>query len=362
MSVLLGYLGRARAPRPIPNSTKAQAMTDPADLDSTHVHDAPVRTGRSRWLTWVAGVVGLLLVGGAVGHFVTPPTVMGQPVLAVPTKEDLVGEGAAAGAGMPDVLGLDEVAARRALADAGIDANVAVKERAAAGPAGLVVDQEPNAGDLPPEQVRLVVSRRASTPEVVDKPIADARGILEKLGAVVRVERVVRPDRQPGRVLGSAPAAGEPLGQTVVLQVSDPGQALSLADLEMIDGDCDEMSDGSVNGHALQSSISCSPYSESPSYGVWNLGRKVAALTAVLGVEDTGTAASGRVTIIADGDVVLDRTVTFGTDHEVRVPLDGVLRLRIETTSNSDDGPTVVIGDAALVSTQKALGQLEGAQ
>lgn len=320
------------------------------------------RGTHARWVVWVCGAVGLLLIGGAVGHFVSPPTVAGQPVLAVPTQDDLADEDASDGTSMPDVLGLGEAAARRALADAGIDATIRTTQRSAAGPAGLVLDQEPGPGDPPREQVGLVLSRRASMPQVSDMSLADARGALEQLGAVVRVDRVVRPDQKPGRVLDSAPTAGEPLGPTVVLQVSDPGQAIGLAELEMIDGDCDQVSGGSVNGRTLASSIACSPTSDSPSHGVWNLGRKVAVLTAVLGVEDTGTAAPGRVRILADDEVVLDRTVEFGTDVEVRLPVDGILRLRVETTTTSEDEPTVVLGDAMLVSSQKALAQLRDAQ
>lgn len=315
--------------------------------------------------TWVCvAVVGLLLVGGAVGHVITPPSVTAGPVLP-PLEVSAAPLPEAQDAAMPDVLGLEPDIATRVLADAGIDADIELEEEPAAGDVGRVVGQDPIPGtQLAADQavdVVLQVSTTAEMPDLTGASADDARADLEALGAIVTYEPVVRPAMRPRLVLASQPTAGSPVPEVVILQVTDPGQSVGLDLLSMLDYDsCGSEDEVSISGQLLAAGIVCEPYRDSPAYAVWNLSRKAVLLTGTLGLEDRGETGAAQVRIIVDGTVMWNRTVTFGSATPLRIPVGDALRVRIETTTSTEDAaPRVVFGDLSALGRPEAIAALE---
>ena len=249
----------------------------------------------------------------------------------------------------------------------GTPVTVSFREQRAAGVTDLVVAQSPDPGAALGSTgdgavtVTVTVATPARMPDLRGKPVGRARTLLEQLGAVVIVRRVVRPAAPPGLVAASVPASGRPVPDTVSLAVNDPGESLSLALLDAVDDDgCGDDDGLSVNGHRVGPSVVCEPHRGSRATGTWNLGRKAALLTFLLGIEDAGVTDPVHLKVLGDGKVLLERDVTFGNSASVRVDVAGVLRLRVEATTRSEDGPVLVLGDAALVGRAEDLADLQG--
>lgn len=317
---------------------------------------------RTTWLCVAAA--GLLLVGGAAGHLVTPPSVSAGPVLP-PLEVSAAALPDAQASSMPDVLGLEPDIAIRVLTDAGIDAEIELEKEPAAGNVGRVVGQDPIPGaQLSGDRAVAVVlqlSTAAEMPDLTGVSADAARADLEALGAIVTYEPVVRPAMQPRLVLGSQPDAGGPVSEVVVLQVTDPGQSVGLDQLSMLDYDsCGSEQDVSVSGQALAAGIVCDPDRGSPSHAEWNLSRKVVLLTGTVGLEDRGETGAAQVRVIVDGTAVWERAVPFGTATPLRIPVVDALRVRIEaTTSAANTAPTVVFGDLSAVGRPDAIAALQ---
>ncbi len=321
------------------------------------------RTARP-WLrpvAWVAGALGLLLVGATAGQLLFPRTVV-EPG-AVPT---VVAEPIATAAPVaPDVLGLDEATARRVLSDAGLAVEVVTTTAPAAGPEGLVVAQDPLPGDEPGPTVTLTLATTIAVPAgAVGVGVEEARTVLESLGAVVRVTRTVDPTAREGVVLSADPAPGQPLGTTVTLVVAEAGEGVLLTQLRRVDStSCSSVSEGTINGAVVQDSVVCDePSSEPRTAGAsWVLARSGSVLEATLGMLDRGEQGTAVLRVIGDDRLLSETPVAYGGTAPLRVDVRGVLRVRIEVQITGGD-PTVVVGDGRVVGTAEQVAALLAAQ
>ncbi|WP_199421581.1 PASTA domain-containing protein [Actinotalea solisilvae] len=311
---------------------------------------------------WAAAVVGLLLVGVAAGQLLFPRTVVEaapQPTADVEALPQVASV-------MPDLLGLDEATARRALSDAGVTAEVTLTRTPAAGAEGLVVAQEPMPGLEPRASVTLTLSTMVTVPtEVVGaSSVDDARELLESLGAVVRVTEVVDPGAVEGVVLSADPAPGQPLGAAIDLVVAAAGEGVLLTQLDEVDSDrCSTISDGTLDGVAVQDSVSCEgPSTEPRTAGIeWVVARSASVLETMLGVLDRGEPGTAVVRVIGDEALLAETPVAYGASTPLRLDVRGVLRLRVEVQVTGGD-PTVVLGDGRVVGTADQVAALLAAQ
>jgi eukaryotic-like serine/threonine-protein kinase len=140
---------------------------------------------------------------------------------------------------VPNVVGLPFEQARERLEEAGLQARrfgVFSEE-----PEGVVVAQNPAAGDRAPEDtpVRVNVSRgtgRVEVPDVVGRTAADAGSILRRAGLQPRTFQV--PSDEPrGEVVAQSPAAGSEIarGDSVRINVSNGQGAQEPAEAEVPD-------------------------------------------------------------------------------------------------------------------------------
>lgn len=265
---------------------------------------------------------------------------------------------------MPDVRGMREDAARAAVADAGIPVDVVqVSERGAAGQAGVVIEQVPAFGTEKPAQVELVISRKATVPDVIGLAEAEAYAQLRELGPVVEVTRVYRPGADPGVAVGVDPAVGTRLGDSVELLVSEAAASVFLSELDTVDGSC-RTGPVDVNGSRYDNSLSCGAGSE-PTAVAWVLGRKVDELSGTVGVPDDGPADSEvEVVVFADGKKVRSVRAAYGSTTPLTATLTGALRMEIRVRAlNAEEeswgsAATAVLGDARLSGSSGAIDEL----
>lgn len=306
--------------------------------------------------------VGLLGVGIAIGWHL-----MGNKDL--PTAEASVIEvpipeyGADSQSSMPDVRGLDEDAARSALADAGIPVSVlAIRNRGAAGQPGLVIEQQPAFGTKNPAKVELVVSKRAVVPNVVGMDDSDAYSSLRALGA--RVESIPKyvPGTDPGIAVKVSPKPGSDLGDSVKVYVSEAAASTYLASVPTVEGAC-RTGAAQLNGQTYQDSVLCS-VAAGPASVVWVVGRKADRLTAMLGVPDDGPdGVKVTATVYADGRPVAKALASYGKPTELKADLAGALRIEVRLSISDSVGGesgsiTTVLGDARLFGSTAAIGEL----
>lgn len=314
--------------------------------------------GRERVILGGVGAVGLMLVGGAIGHVISPPTWAGEHVItaaAVPDEET-----DAPVARMPDINGLELPTARRVLSEYGVEAKVTTRERPAAGPVGLVVEQQPAAGDDVGDSVTLTTSTAADMPDLAGSREAVARSTLEGLGAFVRIEPVVDP-RNAGEVLTTVPAAGQPLGLVATLRVAIDGVGLDLSQLDLAGySECDVSSDSTttLGGKEVADTLACFP-DDAPAFVAYAVRKRADVFEATLGIDDQHDAGSANVRVLADGKLVGSWDVGANTATPIRVVLRGATRLRLEVIARAG-APRVVFGSARLVGQQAQLDELVG--
>ena len=143
---------------------------------------------------------------------------------------------AAARVEVPLLVGLREQRALEVLRDAGLQPGE-TSRRAGTKPAGVVTEQEPEAGARVAEgmDVALVVSQgppRETVPDLVGERVDQAVGDLEQAGFESSVGRVFA-EEPAGVVVEQAPQAGTKLkeGATVALQVSKGPEPVPVPDL-----------------------------------------------------------------------------------------------------------------------------------
>lgn len=312
-----------------------------------------------RWAYWLVAILGILLIGAAGGHFVSPRTAEGEQILPEPPTEtatvDDIGPTV-----MPDLIGLDVDTSRLVLSEYGVVGEVTTSTAQYAGPAGLVVSQNPAPGETGGADglesgVELTLSAAAPMPDLAGKKMTEARDILARLGSVSRLEYVIRPGKAPGVIVDTEPAAGKPLDLLSLLTVTSAGDGLSLDQLDAVDDDRCESNDDqtTIGGQEVFATFLCRPQGPGePAFVEYAVRNKAAYLDATLGLDDSGDGGDVEVRAIVDGNLIDTWTVTFGTAQPIRVLLTGALRLRLEVTTTSSSGDLeaqVVFGDAQLV-------------
>lgn len=305
-------------------------------------------------------LVGVLVVGFGLGWTASRIAGPGElpnttvEVVAAPTD---AGEGTVA---VPDVRGLLLVDARQALADAGLPPDaVTTTDAPAALPAGTILRQDPVGGTEGANAVTLFVAVPGTVPDVVGAPAAGAVQILQDLGTAVRQVPRYTPGTPEGTVLAVEPPAGWPLAEEVVLTVSGPPGSVYLAQLDRVEGSC--AGDGAgVDGQPYDNSVVCST-SSAGSTTVYLLNRQVTSLEGVVGMADTSDpAATAAVRIVADGQVLLERTVAYGSAVPFELAVTGALRLEVSySTAGEVPSGRLVLGDARLVGDPAGIDALD---
>lgn len=315
-------------------------------------------TALSPPLLIASGTAVLSLVGGLLIGTMIP--VGSQPTPVQVTVLPQAGAGAQTEVVMPDVRGLTEPQARQALADHGIPgAAVTVNRRPHLANEGIVVAQDPIAGTAGPTKVVLSLPEKAYMPKLAGTPEAQARATLQELGAEVSLIREYEASAVVGSVLRSTPAEGKAVTEEVTLVVAAPPASVALSDIDS-SGSCSG-GNAAINGTAFTMSTNCSAYTDG-NETVWLLNRRVAELTATIGVEDhSDPKARIRITITGDGKRLYRRDVHYGASHALSVKLRGVLRLVISVTrqDSGSDSANLALGDGALLGAQPDLDKLE---
>jgi beta-lactam-binding protein with PASTA domain len=156
-----------------------------------------------RW-PWIALLIALLIAGGALAYFLTPP--------------DLVD--------VPDVSGKSEAQATLDLRDAGFNVDTVQRQNDGV-PDGTVIDSDPSAGEQADKgsTVTIFVSTGPGTvavPRVTGLPVADAKAKLKESGFNSEVSKQASKSVDAGTVINTDPGQGTNLqaGETVTLIVS----------------------------------------------------------------------------------------------------------------------------------------------
>lgn len=259
---------------------------------------------------------------------------------------------AAAGYPMPDVRGLTTETATTVLADLAVAPGaVRLVEQAAAGPAGVVIEQSPVHGAEPIADVTLTVTIPTTVPDVAGRTRDEVIDELAKLGAEVVEEFSYVPGQSAGTVLSSEPAAGQPLPASVKIVVAESPAVVHLAELSTVDGSC-STDETSIDGGQFDRSVVCRASGDESSVS-WVVARAAERLRGVVGVPDTGLPSTKvRVKIFGDGKELKAVTAKYGDAVDLDVPIDGVLRLTVSVrlTNGEDDWSSsdVAFGDLRL--------------
>lgn len=239
---------------------------------------------------------------------------------------------------VPNVVGLSEDDARRALSDAGVDLEaVTARSVPYVGPADLVVQQEPPSG-RPVEdgqQIVLDVSTPARMPTLDGSQEGEARAELAALGARVVVVNQYQPGAEEGTVLSTDPAAGELLSDRATLHVAEPLSSVFLSQLNPVASSCRTAEGAVVAGATHEEAIVCQPeLGAKPRSATYALGGEVESLRADLGLDDRGNPdVPVMLQVYVDGELALSRRLEFGDSLPVEVALLGKLQLRLEASA-----------------------------
>jgi serine/threonine-protein kinase len=142
---------------------------------------------------------------------------------------------------MPDVVGLQDAAARQLLVQLGFsDANVTSQpQNDETAPEGEVIDQIPAANSevAVDAQITLIVSSGPAprdVPDVSGKSVAEASNILGQAGFAVTQRDQPSDTVDAGRVISTDPAAGttQPKGTTITLVVSSGPEQVTVPEVE----------------------------------------------------------------------------------------------------------------------------------
>lgn len=319
---------------------------------------------RSRWPLLV---VGLLVTGGALTYLVIPPTVSVDTPIRVVAADDTV---TAVADPMPSVVGLSSEIAALALRDAGLSGHpVKTIQQPAAGAPGRVLAQSPAVGAKvatgDAAAITLTTSAAMATPDLIGKDYKAARSELEKLGAVVRLQQVIRPGSEAGKVLGTTPKKGATLPAVVTLTVADPGEAVSLTDLRMSDGaECDSDSAVSLGSSEFDDTLSCEVVNGASSFAVFALDGKAMTLRFTAGYDTDAGRGTARLRVLGDGKLIGEVNLNSGTKAKT-IDVRKVNVLRIEVTGKSDDAnnPAVfALGNAQLLGAPDGIASLAGSR
>lgn len=276
----------------------------------------------------------------------------GPSVIEIPVGADMDGV-------MPDVRGLGQADARQVIVDVGFDPqSIEVTSMPWAGDPDIVVSQDPVVGERVTGGISLTVSEAARVPEVVGERYLEAIDAIRALGAEPEVVEAFDFQVPTGSVLSVEPAAGELLPSTVQLTVAQPGSSLYLKNLKAVSGSCSSI-EAQLDGQAYKQSLSCgSGTVKSPRIAVWLLNRQVQVISGVIGINDKDDPDQEvEVNVWGDGELLETYTASYAHPVEVSIPVSGVLRLEVETTSQKS--AKVVLGDWTLKGTTESIDALE---
>lgn len=263
---------------------------------------------------------------------------------------------------MPDLRGLTAADAKTVLADLGVlDSQIATSDQAAAGPAGIVLDQSPQFTATTYDRVALTISVPATVPDFAGRSRDEVIDELSDLGAQVEEEFSYDEKATPGSVLSISPAPGEPLPLSVKLTIAEEPAEVFLGSLDEVEGSCSTES-LSVDGRTYDQSLSCYAREEAESIS-WLLGRSADRFQAQVGIPDTGEVdAKVRVRIIGDGVELASFVARYANPQKVDVDVKNVLRLTITTRLvNSEDywSESVAFGNPMLIGGSAKMADLD---
>lgn len=330
--------------------------------------EAPTpRPRRPRWRVLLASGA-LLLAGGlvaaaAVGGWGAANSVVvsakANPVpevvtIALPDYDPDVA------ARMPDVRGLSQAAAAQVIADAGIPTSVVtVVSRAAAGPAGVVVQQTPVFGTANPSTIQIVLSEPATIPNAVGTDAAGAIAQLQSLGARVTQVRDYVPGAAVGTVAAIDPAPGSGVPAQVTVTIADSPSTKPLSELSAATGSAGRSSDVLVDGTLRTSAVTISASSSARTVA-WALGGSVTSVDGSLGVLDSAAAGSSvTVTVTADGEQIAQYAVGKGTPQPFSWTVRGASTLALTVVDPGKTGTGLLLLDTNLLGTHDRLARLK---
>ena len=154
-------------------------------------------------------------------------------------------------------------------------------------------------------------------------------------GALPTTSATTPPVTESSSVVDAA-AAGD--GATL----TPDGKAVRyLSDIERVEGDYPEEGSFKVNGVPHAHSIAHTQYGSSTATE-YDLGRGFDTFETTIGLRDDSSAdGSAKFEVFLDGRIVTAKNVAFGRAVDLRVPVTGVLRLRLVATPLNPESPTI---------------------
>lgn len=310
-------------------------------------------------MRWPSLIVGLILVGAATTHLVAPPRVTaGETVIVDASHVDAEGTNGL----MPSVVGLNVDTAQLVFQDAMLTKfNISISSAPGAGAPGRVLAQNPAVGVKVGKTIDLTVSEPVNMPKLVGESYKTARATLEALGAVVQFIQVIKPGSQAGKVLGTEPAVGTTIPAVVKIRVADPGEAVSLTDIEPVGSqECGDERSTNLGETTVSDSVSCAVLEGNTSYVEYEVESKAMTLAFLAGYDIEEGRGTGRIRVIGDGKVLTTVDIATGVKKS-NVDISSVRVLRIEVTGKSEDSANparLVLGAAKFQGAPEGIAEL----
>jgi len=284
---------------------------------------------------------------------------------------------------IPNVLDLTAEQARTALVEAGVDPDsIQIESVAAAGEAGLLIDQDPSPGEVLGDSVILYVSEQVATPDLVGATEQHATETLDALGALTTVDTRYVHGAEAGLIVETVPAAGELLSQEVTVVIAEDPSSVFLSQLTTFDAYTWAKREKSASGFdssggyrwdsgcyygkiqilgtEYNNSLICIPFADDVVFREYMLNRKVSLLVGTFGLDDfTDNSQALTFTIYIDDQDPISWTVRYGEAVPFEIDLSGALRIRLQFTRTAHNGQTVGLtagwGDARLIGSKAAI-------
>lgn len=317
--------------------------------------------------TWVGAISGLLLAT-AFGWFLNDWLGSDEVVVKADRPVEIYAPETVVAGKLPNVVGLNEADARRVLSDAGVELDaVSVRPVPYVGPTDLVVRQSPASGErIGARKVVLAVSTTAEMPELAGATEARARAELSTLGARIAVVGQYQPGAAEGTVLSMDPPAGERIEDRATLHVAEPLSSIFLTQLTPASASCRTEEPALIAGEAAKEAIVCLPQpGANPRSVTYAIGGEVESLRAKIGLDDEGNSeVPVEFRVIADGERVFSRRLSFGNSTSIDVSLLGRVQIRLEAVaiggaaSGSQLPVRAAFGEPQLVGSRSAIDRI----
>lgn len=284
---------------------------------------------------------------------------------------------------IPNVLDLTAEQARTALVEAGVDPDsIRIGSVAAAGEAGLLIDQDPSPGEVLGDSVILYVSEQVATPDLVGSTEQHAIKTLDAFGALTTVDTRYVHGAEAGLIVETVPAAGELLSQEVTVILAEEPSSVFLSQLITFDSypwaKREKSASGfdspggyrwdsgcyygkiQISGTEYNNSQICVPFADDVAFQEYVFNREVSLLVGTLGLDDfTDNSQALTFTIYIDDQDPISWTVSYGEAVPFEIDLSGALRIRLQFTRTTHNGQTVGLtagwGDARLIGSKAAI-------